>query len=308
MLAMLARTLDLKKLRAFYLVAKHGSLRNAAAQMLLSISAVSLQIKQLEEELGVKLFGRVGRKLILLPTGHTFLQHVKTVFDAVDTAVASVSTVAVPKKRIAIAVGTDLTRFFAPAIGRFLRTHPNVEIALQLKHSPESLARILEDQLDMAIGYFSKVPKDLEKRTFMKSGFSMSFATNHPLAKIRNPSIEDIAPYPVISLRKETDIGRRILRAFNDRGLEPVNFLEVGNCQSSQDLAAQDIGVAFAHTTCLSGYKASEMRNIDATRILGQVDVAVVMKKSRPLSALQQALLDEMASVSTDVLRPTGSD
>jgi len=292
---MLTSAVDLKKLRAFSLVAKHGNLRDAATRLLLSTSAISIQINQLEKQLGVKLFDRVGRKLVLLPAGQVFLDHVPQVFNAVDVAVASIAKTKAPKNRISIAVGPDLTRIFSAAIGKFMRNHPDVEIALQLKHSQESLARILDGEIDMVVGYFGKLPKELVKRTFMKSGFTMSFAASHPLAKIKSPSLRDVAAYPVIALRQQTNMGQRILRAFSEAGVEPANYLEVGNCQSSQELAVQCIGVAVAHTTCLVGYQPSEMRSIDATKFLGKVDVAVVHHKSRAISSLHQELLDEMA-------------
>ena len=300
---MLSSAIDLKKLRAFYLVAKHGNLRNAAARLLLSTSAVSIQINQLENELGVKLFGRIGRKLVLEPHSQTFFEHVHDILRSVEDAVESVSNTKTSRKRISLAVGTDLTRYFAPAIGTFMKQHPEVDIALQLKHSPESLARILEGELDMVVGYFSKIPKEVTKQTLMKSGFSMSFATSHPIAKIKSPTIRDMAGSHIISLRQQTDIGQRVCRAFDEAGVEPANYLEVGNCQSSHELAAQGIGIAVSHTTCMTGYVSSTMRSIDATAFLGKVDIAVVHRKSTTLSPLHMELLNLMASVSTDLSR-----
>ena len=61
----------------------------SAGRLLLSTSAISIQITQLEKELGVKPFDRVGRKLVLEPTGQIFLERVHTVLEAVDDAVAS---------------------------------------------------------------------------------------------------------------------------------------------------------------------------------------------------------------------------
>lgn len=295
---MVSNVVDLKKLRAFYLVAKHGSLRNAAARLLLSTSAISIQITQLEKELGVKLFDRVGRKLVLEPSGQVFLEHVQTVLEAVDDAVASVSKIKAPRKRISLAVGTDLTRFFSPAIAKFMKTHPDIDIALRLKHSPETLAQILDGEIDMGIGYFSKLPKDLAKRALMKSGFLISYASSHPLARIETPTLADIAQYHLIGLRLDTDMGHRVMGAFSDAGIEPPSILEVDNCQSSLELARQGIGIAVAHTTCLDGYPSPEMRRIDATHFLGEVDIAVVHRKSRALSTLHRELLDEMVAVS----------
>ncbi|HEY4134573.1 MAG TPA: LysR family transcriptional regulator [Alphaproteobacteria bacterium] len=292
---MLSNTVDLKKLRAFHLVAKHGDLGSAATRLLLSTSAISIQITQLEKELGVKLFRRAGRKLVLEPAGKVFLDHVTGILKAVDDAIASVSTSKMPKRHISIAIGPDLTRIFSGAIGKFIKLYPDVEISLQLKTSRESLVRILDGEIDMVVGYFGSLPKNLVKKTLMKSGFSMSFAPSHPLAKIKSPSLAEIAQYPLIALRQQTSMGQRIMNAFSEAGVAPVNYLEVGNCQSSQDLAAQGIGVAIAHTTCLHGYKTSEMRSIDISHYLGKVDVAVVYRKSQELSPLHQELADEMA-------------
>ncbi len=290
--------IDLKKLRAFYLVAKHGSLRNAAARLLLSTSAISIQITQLEKELGVKLFDRVGRKLVLEPTGQIFLDHVQNVLDAFDDAVASVSKVQPRRQRISLAVGTDLTRFFSPAIAKFMKAHPDIDIALRLKHSRETLAHILDGEIDMGIGYFGKLPKDLGKRGLMKSGFSISYAMSHPLARVKAPTLADIAGYPLIALRLDTDMGHRVLGAFSNAGLDAPSILEVGNCQSSHELAKQGLGIAVTHTTCLDGYPSPEMRRIDASPFLGHVDIAVVHRKSRPLSSLQRELLNDMVQAS----------
>ena len=298
---MASNAVDLKKFRAFYLVAKHGSLRAAAARLLLSTSAISIQITQLEKGLGVKLFDRVGRKLVLEPSGKIFLERVQTVLDAVDDAVASVSKIKAPRKRISLAVGTDLTRFFSPGIAKFMKAHPDIDIALRLKHSPETLARILDGEIDMGIGYFSKLPKDLSKRALMKSGFSISYASSHPLADIKTPTLADIARYHLIGLRLETDMGHRIIRAFSDAGIEPPSILEVDNCQSSHELAMQGIGIAVTHTTCLDGYPSPKMRRIDVSRFLGEVDIAVVHRKSRALSSLHRELLKEMTSASEGI-------
>lgn len=296
--------IDLKKFRAFYLVAKHGSLRDAAARLLLSTSAISIQITQLEKALGVKLFDRVGRNLVLGPYGQVFLEHVKTVLEAVDDAVASVSKIKSPQQSISLAVGPDLTRFFSAGIAKFMKTHPDTKFALRLKHSPETLARILDGEIDMGIGYFAKLPKDLSKRALMKSGFSMTYASSHPLAKIKMPTLADIAQYHLIALRLDTDMGHRIIRAFSDAGIEPPSIIEVDNCQSSHELARQGIGIAVAHTTCLDGYPSPKMRRIDASGFLGEVDIAVVHRKSRALSSLHRELLDEMVSASEGISAP----
>ena len=75
-------TLDLRRLRAFHLVAKHGGLRLAAGRLKQSIPAISAKIRKLEDELGFELFERLPNKLLLTIAGERFLREVDGVSSA----------------------------------------------------------------------------------------------------------------------------------------------------------------------------------------------------------------------------------
>ena len=92
-------SLDLRKLRAFNLVARHGSLRIAAARLNLTVPAVSLQIRKLEEELGIALFRRLPNKLVLTREGEAFLIEVEGIFERVEHALGTLSSHAATTSR-----------------------------------------------------------------------------------------------------------------------------------------------------------------------------------------------------------------
>src|SRR5580704_7616640 len=83
--------MDLKKLDTFRTVARYESLKRAADLGGLTVPAVSIQIKKLEEELGVKLFEHYPKKLVLTEKGRILLKEANRVFEAVEHAKASVA-------------------------------------------------------------------------------------------------------------------------------------------------------------------------------------------------------------------------
>src|ERR1700756_3182689 len=81
-----AHELDLFKLRAFEIVARNGTLQVAAARLNLTVSAISTQLKRLEETLGVELFRRTPSKLTITPEGERFAADVTQLLDTAERA------------------------------------------------------------------------------------------------------------------------------------------------------------------------------------------------------------------------------
>lgn len=286
--------IDLKKLRAFLLVAKNGSLRHAAMVLRVSIPAVSIQIRQLEEELGVSLFQRMGRQLVLTATGQLFLTEVETAMEAFDHAIESVSPTAPRSGRISLAMNNDLARYFSDKITKFMKGHPTVGLSLRVRGSLGTLGMVMDGAVDVGVGYFGDVPADITKRVLGKSGFSLVCNAKHPLAKKRHPTLTDIGAHRVITLPTPTNMGRRIARIFSTAGVNPLGVIEAGNCQTSREFAEKGIGVALIHTACLGTKWPKGLHRIDVTDLFGKVDIAVIHRASRRLSP---ALVDFLSTI-----------
>jgi LysR family transcriptional activator of nhaA len=118
------RTLNYHHLRYFYAVARSGNLTRTARDLNLSQSALSAQIRTLEEQLGVKLFAREGRQLALTEAGHVALAYAEDIFGAGDALVATLTEQA-PRggKELRVGALATLSRnfqiaFLRPVIGR----------------------------------------------------------------------------------------------------------------------------------------------------------------------------------------------
>ena len=289
---MAARNVDLRKLRAFYAVAKQGDLRRAAAQLLLTVPAVFAQVRSLEQELGVKLLQRAGRGLSLTPAGKILLPKATQVFDAVTDAIEAVSGSVPIRERISLAVVNDLTQYFAGVIGHVVKNNPTYDLSLRVRRSPEAIAQVMDGEVDLGIGYFGTVPRNIVKTTLLQSGYSLICTQDHPLARLRKPRLQDIARYRLVSFPSRTNMGRRIISAFATEGLNLTDPIEAGSCQSSREFAEVGVGAAIVHTVCLGPKRPRHLHVLDLGQTLGLADIAVIRRKSLPLTESHKHLIE----------------
>jgi DNA-binding transcriptional LysR family regulator len=225
--------MDLQKLRTFYFVARHGSLLKAAKHLKITSPAISVQLKKLERELDLKLLDRQPNKLTLTERGRVLLNETAHVFEAVtrlEQAVYNGPNAYAGKLKIA--VGSDLPKFFVPRIAAFSQQHPGLRITMLSRPSAEALSLLLEGIVEVAIGWFSKVPRGIEKKPLFSSKMHLVVPSNHPLSHKKKISLSDVANFRVI-LHTSTAAARRIVdSAFHASGIEMDNSLEVGTCES----------------------------------------------------------------------------
>lgn len=294
---MTSNIVDLRKLRAVQLIARHQSMKDAASELRLSVPAVSLQLRSIEQELGTQLFRRIGKKMLTTAAGDAFLVEAEKIITAVDHALEAISGKIHPTSTISLAIGNDLAKRFSGAIATFIRDNRDVEISIRIKRSFETLALVMNGDVDLGVGYFEKVPRELSRRAFRKSGLSLVLLPDHPLNARRKPSLQDIAKHRLIILRHESDMGKRVARAFSAAGIEPSGIIEAGNCQTSREFAEKGIGVAITHTACLGEQDRKTMSVIDVSQYFGTVDVAAIHRNSAHLTPLHHQMLGLFAAV-----------
>ncbi len=287
--------LDLKKLRAFRLVARHGNLRLAAARLNITVPAISFQIRRLEEDLGVKLFQRLPNKLILTRAGETFVRETEAIFERIDKAVANLTAQSAPKGRVSLSIGNDLAWYFAPRIGAFIKRYPGIDLRMQIYKASEAIAALGKGDLDIGIGVFPSVPKTMVQEVVAESSLSLACPVGHPLLRQQPPRLADIARYKLLVLPEHTQTRRVIDRAFEGATMETRSFIETGNCQSARAFAEQGIGIAVVHSLCMENNPSKRLRRIDLGPGFGTVAIAAVYRRGGQSSPILRQLMDELA-------------
>lgn len=146
---------SLRGLRTFCIAARYESFKAAASDLFITASAVSQQIKSLEDELGVKLFERGSRDLALTEEGTALFEALNPLIDEVDAVVASFKQTG-QRKSVRISVQPFFaSEFFVPRLREFTAMHPEIDI--QVGTSDEASEKLPADA-DLAIRLFRKPP------------------------------------------------------------------------------------------------------------------------------------------------------
>ena len=146
---------SLRGLRTFCIAARHGSFRTAGDELFITPSAVSHQIKSLEDELGKRLFDRNSRELRLTRTGQSFYDEVSPLIEQLDEIAATYGA-STPSKSIRISVQPFFaSEYFVPRLSEFTAEHPEIDI--EVGTSDES-AETHPADADISIRLFRSPP------------------------------------------------------------------------------------------------------------------------------------------------------
>lgn len=150
---MTRHTFDLDALRSFVLGAELGSFAQAAERLARSTSAVSAQLKKLEDQAGQPLVRRQGRGLTLTDAGETLLAYGRRLLDLNDEAATAVRG-EVLSGAIRLGLQEDFGESLLPGLlGQFARAHPHVRIEVCIARNAELIKRVAGGQLDLALAW-----------------------------------------------------------------------------------------------------------------------------------------------------------
>lgn len=199
--------MELRHLRYFVAVAEEQNITRAAARLYVSQPPLSRQIRDLESELGVKLFDRGARAVRLTEAGKIFLSEARRVLQRADEAIDVIKAFALGRRgRVKIGYAASPTVELLPRILRlFRKTHPQIGVdLLELSHR-RMLQGLREHTLDAAL-IVSISPQEFSGYTIKELGsypVRVAFYKKHRFARMREVPLADLADEPLITLSRE---------------------------------------------------------------------------------------------------------
>jgi DNA-binding transcriptional LysR family regulator len=154
------RTLDLAIMRTLLAVVETGSFAKAARSVGRSESAVSLQLKRLEEQVGEPVFLRTGKQMALTGAGATLVEYARRLLELNDEALSAASENSIDGS-VTLGVPHDVAETWLPAVlAGFGRSHPAATLRVVEGRSPILLSRLAANQIDLAVAFSATRPKD----------------------------------------------------------------------------------------------------------------------------------------------------
>lgn len=238
--------LTFRQLRVFAEVVRLGSNQRAAAALHITPPAVSMQIKELENQLGLPLFNREGRKLSLSTAGEYFLVHAKRLLAAHKDAEDGMTRfLRLDRGVLTLGIVSTAKHFVPQLLARFHIDHPGIELRLRVAHNREKLVGLMQaGEVDLCI--MGRPPREIETRAEAFAAHPLVFvgAPGHPLANGTAVSAAALAPHPFIV--RETGSGTRAAMEayFAAHGLDMRVGMEVASNETIKQSVIAGLGLS----------------------------------------------------------------
>ena len=246
--------LTLHHLRIFRAVARHRSFTLAGAELHLTQSAVSVQIRELGIVLGTMPFEMIGKKVHLTDAGHLlevyaarldgWLREMTQDFAAYRENGTGL---------VRIGASTSLGTYYLPALlAEFSVGYPRVKVTLVVENSAHIEERLLTNEFDLGFIGTAGVSRDIVSEPFLEDELFFCCAPGHPLAGARSIAPERLSKERMI-IREPGSATRATMEAhLNRRGISFPHFMELGSVEAIKQVVMSGLGIGYfsALTVC----------------------------------------------------------
>jgi DNA-binding transcriptional LysR family regulator len=289
------RRLSLDHLRTFADVVELGSFSAAARRLNLTQPAVSLQVKQLEGRLGVRLIERVGRRAHPTAAGRDLLAHVHRVDAAVAGALAAVADHREGGSgRLRLGTGATACIYLLPKVLRDLRQRfPALEIVVSTGNTPDMLRAIEENRIDVALVTLPAAGRMLDVRPVLDDEFVLVAPRGTKLA--REITAAELAKLPLVQYEPGANTRRVVddwaLRA----GLSLKAVMELGSVEAMKELVGAGLGCSVLPRMALRGRHEPFVVRPLKPRLYRKL--ALVLRRDKPLTKGLRELVRAVAAL-----------
>lgn len=291
--------LTLRQLQVFEKVASHLNYSRAAEELYLSQPAVSMQIKQLEENIGLPLFEQMGKKIFLTEAGRELFRYSRNISQQLAEMEAVFDEMkGLEQGKLTLSVVNTANYFTPQLLAKFCRMHPNINVILQVANRDAVLRQLADNNTDLAIMGRPPEGLDISAEPFMDNPLVVIAAPGHPLAGLKRVKFARLAQETFLSRERGSGTRSAMERIFAEHEIQPRIGMEMETNEAIKQAvqAGLGLGILSLHSVELeleTGRLA--MLNVEHFPLLRHWFVAHRSSKrlSGAASAFKQFLLSE---------------
>ncbi|MDO8312931.1 MAG: LysR family transcriptional regulator [Sideroxyarcus sp.] len=242
--------LSLRQLQVFESVARHLNHSRAAAELFLSQPAVSMQIKQAEQTIGLPLFEQAGKKLFLTEAGRELLHYARSVLLLMQEMESVFDEMkGLEHGHLNISVVSTANYFMPQLLAKFIQAHPRIKVGLSVANRDAVIKQLAENIADLAIMGQPPEGTDMLAEPFMQNPLVVIASPSHPLARAKKIQPRQLASETFL-LREQGSGTRGVVeRFFSSHKLAlPVHMAMDTNEAIKQSVqAGMGIGIISRH-------------------------------------------------------------
>jgi LysR family transcriptional regulator, hydrogen peroxide-inducible genes activator len=237
--------MELHQIRYFHAVAECRSFTAAARRQHVSQPTLSHQVLKLEDELGAKLFHRMGRVVQLTEFGDAFLSKAKSILQQIDSAKVQIREMSGEGGVVNLGVIPTVAPFFLPVLlARFLKEHPSIEVKIVEEPSTSLVELVREGAIDLAIVPLPVRGNWASTTELMTEKLYAVVANGHPLTGERQITLKQLAGAPFLSLKDGHCFRDDVMASFRNAHVEPKIVFESGCFLTILNMVKAGIGIS----------------------------------------------------------------
>ncbi|WP_248928547.1 LysR family transcriptional regulator [Paenibacillus hamazuiensis] len=239
--------MELRQLNTFCIVASTLNFSRAAEVLNYVPSNVTMQIKALEDELGVRLFDRLGKQLVLTTEGKRFLTHIQSVLNKLDEARSVVHDNENLSGTLTISANEVSCAYRLPVVFQLFRSrHPGVRLVFRSVPNQELKQTLFEGTADVVFMLDEPIRSSgLTVEPLLEETFRLFAAPDHPLAKRTVLQLEDFHGEVFLTNEKGCPYRTMFDRSFEKEGIDSITYFEFQSAEAIKQCAITGIGIAF---------------------------------------------------------------
>jgi DNA-binding transcriptional LysR family regulator len=295
----------LNQLRIFDALARHMSVARTAEALHLTPPAISIQVKQLSETVGLPLLEHIGKQLYLTETGSLVAAAARDIFDRMERLDQDLAMLQGMKYgRVRLAIITTAEYFVPDLLGRFCSRHPDIEISLFVGNRDQLIERIKNNEDDLYILGTPPRSVPIVAEAFAENPLVVIAPPDHPLAKKKHIDPKKLRDEPFIL--REPGSGTRLttLDFFRKHHVTPHVHMELGSNEAIKQCVMAGLGISIMSVNNLKQELANRrVCQLDVKGLPLKRNWFFVYLKDKSLSLAAQAFREFMLTESHELIQ-----
>ncbi|MET3506606.1 LysR family transcriptional regulator [Halalkalibacter oceani] len=277
--------MEMKHLQFFLEVARTGSFTHAAENLYITQPALSRIIKSMEDELGLPLFIRSRKKVILTDAGHVLNKHAQVMDKQWQRLYAELDKMKTVKTgQIRIGLPTIVNSFFfSQLLASFHKEYPEVTFQLEEAGSKKIEEEITNDKLDFGVVVLPDKHDMLDYYMFETDKLKLVVPPSHRLVGRETVALSELKDESFIMFNREFELRRLVLAACREAGFEPGIISETSQLDFIEEMVAYNLGITLLPESTCTELKR-DVHTIAVTNPTIEWRLAMIWKKEAYLS------------------------
>jgi len=282
--------------KAFLAIVRLGNFTRAAAELHVSQSALTVQIRQLEQALGVRLFDRNRRQVALTQTGRAMLPSIERIATEIDSVLRGSQGIAELKRgAVSIAALPSVTSGLLPrAIHRFTKRYPDISIRVHDVVAKQIINLVAAEEVDFGIGSLVGKTPGLVAQKLAVDRLCAFVPADHPLAQKQSIALTNLVQQTLVLTRRESSVRELFARALARARLTADPAYEVNYISSALAFTRAGLGIAVLPESSVGLVperlvRCIPIKSADLTR-----HISILRKSGRSLTPTAEAFVQSL--------------